>query len=285
MTLSISHLVLEKARDAALNSFSSASDIRLFAKIAWANANMDATPIGGPADIKPINKFCEDAKQNIEILTNQCQQAEQVLTTEILDYIAMSNAPHNLPGVTIGNIRYTTAHQAALYFLKGINACLKATFQQIQWKRDTGVTIDKKMLGNAIVADVETLPLPNFLGTDIEIEAANALAFWRSEFKQTTDSITDSKNDKPNWNSKRRELIFEGKVLKTFRQPAPNQIAILEAFQQDGWPDRIDDPLPYAPNADTRQRLGDAVHRLNKSITSIVFELDGTSVHILWKRL
>ena len=88
--------------------------------------------------------------------------------------------------------------------------------------------------------------------------------------------------DIPQWDKERRELSFSGHVVKRYRQPAKNQIPILEAFQIEGWPARIDDPLPFAKDGDSRQRLADAVLSLNKNDT-IQFELDGTRAGILWK--
>jgi hypothetical protein len=40
-------------------------------------------------------------------------------------------------------------------------------------------------------------------------------------------------------------------VVKEFKLPAPNQETILTAFQEEGWPPRIDDPLPPVPQAET----------------------------------
>ena len=48
----------------------------------------------------------------------------------------------------------------------------------------------------------------------------------------------------PKWLSDRRELRLGDLVVKTFKQPAPNQEIILAAFEEEKWPVRIDDPLP-----------------------------------------
>ena len=87
---------------------------------------------------------------------------------------------------------------------------------------------------------------------------------------------------KPRWDAERRELYFGGALCKKFRQPAKNQEPILQSFEEEGWPSRIDDPLPGDPEADTRQRLADAVRALNAKNAAILFELDGTSEGILW---
>jgi hypothetical protein len=60
-----------------------------------------------------------------------------------------------------------------------------------------------------------------------------------------------------------RCLSLEGAVVKWFRVPAPNQELILSAFEEVGWPEQIDDPLPVTADIDPRTRLHDAIRRLN----------------------
>jgi len=91
-----------------------------------------------------------------------------------------------------------------------------------------------------------------------------------------------SELDTPCWDSERRELRFHGRICKRFRQPAPNQTRVLDAFQEAGWPAKIDDPIPPQGDLDHRQRLADAVRGLNKN-HGIRFELDGTGEGILWR--
>lgn len=68
---------------------------------------------------------------------------------------------------------------------------------------------------------------------------------------------------KPCWNPTRRELSLFGTVVKRFRVPAQNQELILSAFEEEGWPDHIDDPLPVSEDIDPPTRLHDAINRLN----------------------
>ena len=53
------------------------------------------------------------------------------------------------------------------------------------------------------------------------------------------------------------------RVVKHYRVPANNQERILSAFEEVGWPDSIDDPLPVRHDVDPRTRLHDAINRLN----------------------
>ena len=47
----------------------------------------------------------------------------------------------------------------------------------------------------------------------------------------------------PEWDAMYRELRVGRCVIKVYKVPSPNQEAVLEAFQEEGWPHRIDDPL------------------------------------------
>lgn len=97
---------------------------------------------------------------------------------------------------------------------------------------------------------------------------------WEEEKKRTAV--------RPQWNSARGELSWDGSICKRFRQRARNQKTILDAFQEEGWPERIDDPLPGDSKANRRQRLADALRRLNDN-THLRFEFDGTTEGILWR--
>lgn len=70
--------------------------------------------------------------------------------------------------------------------------------------------------------------------------------------------------DKPVWDQDRRELRFGVAVVKRFTQRAGVQEAILAAFEEEGWPGRIDDPLPPLPDQDAPSRLRSAVNNLNR---------------------
>jgi hypothetical protein len=54
-------------------------------------------------------------------------------------------------------------------------------------------------------------------------------------------------------------------LVKAYRRPAPNQELVLAAFEEEGWPPQIDDPLPGSYELDTKQRLHDTIVRLNRN--------------------
>lgn len=88
----------------------------------------------------------------------------------------------------------------------------------------------------------------------------------------------------PHWDLKLRRLMYQGKLVKHFRCPAQNQETILSAFQEEGWPERISDPIPPSKETESKQRLHDAIRSLNRNQTNslIKFRGDGTGEGVLW---
>lgn len=88
----------------------------------------------------------------------------------------------------------------------------------------------------------------------------------------------------PHWDLKLRRLMYQGKLIKHFRCPAQNQETILSAFQEEGWPQRISDPIPPSKETDSKQRLHDAIRSLNRNQTNLLikFHGDGTGEGVLW---
>ena len=89
----------------------------------------------------------------------------------------------------------------------------------------------------------------------------------------------------PVWNPALRELQLSRRFVKRFARPAPILEAILARFQELSWPARIDDPLPPQAGIDPRQRLHDAIKRLNRCQKPqfIRFSGDGTAKGIRWE--
>jgi hypothetical protein len=91
----------------------------------------------------------------------------------------------------------------------------------------------------------------------------------------------------PIWDAVSRRLSLNGYLIKRFKWPAINQEAILCAFQEDGWPARIDDPLPQHPDQDPKRRLADTIKCLNRKQTNALIHFcgDGTGEGVLWERI
>jgi hypothetical protein len=90
---------------------------------------------------------------------------------------------------------------------------------------------------------------------------------------------------KPRWDRNRRELWLGQNLLKVYkRQPAPNQLAILNGFEELGWPPTIDDPIPplkQQTKTQRHQRLKDAVRPLQ--FPGLKFRLDGSAKRVRWE--
>ena len=93
----------------------------------------------------------------------------------------------------------------------------------------------------------------------------------------------------PSWDPDSRCLWLGAEMIKHFRQPAPNQIAILDVFEEDGWANlHIDDPLPGdvdMTEEDAKRRLHDTLHNLNRGLPAgtIRFRGDGTGQGVSWE--
>jgi hypothetical protein len=90
----------------------------------------------------------------------------------------------------------------------------------------------------------------------------------------------------PRWDATGRTLWF-GSLIKRFTVPAPNQEAVLAAFENDGWPSCIPDPMPAAEAIDAKRRLHDTINRLNRchQWRAIRFGGNGIGSGICWRRI
>lgn len=91
----------------------------------------------------------------------------------------------------------------------------------------------------------------------------------------------------PRWDKALRTFLVGEHLVKHFRVPSPNQEAILDAFQEEGWPRSVDDPLPPVSEQHPKRRLRDTVKGLNMHQISplIRFRGDGTGQRVTWELL
>ena len=104
--------------------------------------------------------------------------------------------------------------------------------------------------------------------------------------KLRASSSPSAGRPKPRWYPELHELHFNSSVIKRFKLPARNQELILAAFEEEGWPSRIDDPLPPTGDLDPRQRLRNTIVTLNRhQLTPLLhFRCDGTGCGIQWEQ-
>ena len=90
---------------------------------------------------------------------------------------------------------------------------------------------------------------------------------------------------RPKWDRDRQELRLESRVVKQFKVPASNQETILAAFEEEGWPPRIDDPLPPQGDQDPKRRLQETIKSLNRNQKDslIRFFGDGSGQGVRWE--
>ena len=95
-------------------------------------------------------------------------------------------------------------------------------------------------------------------------------------------SVNGSTTVQPVWDRQRRELRIGEILVKRFKWPAENQERVLDAFQENGWPDYLDDPLKRHPKICPKRRLHDTLKCLNrKQINEVIkFRGDGTGLGI-----
>ncbi|OAI57163.1 hypothetical protein AYO47_01835 [Planctomyces sp. SCGC AG-212-M04] len=92
-------------------------------------------------------------------------------------------------------------------------------------------------------------------------------------------------NPIPIWKKLPRELWYSNQLVKRYRVPAEAQECILEAFQEEGWPACIDDPLPPKKGTLPARRLQDAIKSLNRNrvVKALRFHSNGDGIRVHWE--
>ncbi|MCL4855638.1 MAG: hypothetical protein KJZ78_30090 [Bryobacteraceae bacterium] len=176
---------LEAARGAATNCLATADNIRCFFKLGWATAKP-----------KGVDEFGREAVRGLTEAAKLVTQARECLTFAVNAAIARANPG---PCYVWNDIRYVTAHQAAVYVLRGVMACScealietedAATLfsrlpdQDGEWflcpdriaAAFGGFTGDPQALWQTVHDHLDALPCWDIQGADIMREAANAIA-------------------------------------------------------------------------------------------------------------
>jgi hypothetical protein len=105
-------------------------------------------------------------------------------------------------------------------------------------------------------------------------------AEYRRLLRDIGETETRTRQSKlPEWDREGGQLRLDGTTIRTVRRlsVAENIVAILDAFQTEGWCSRID-----APGQLQDQTLHDAVYSLNKSLEKIKFHVSGDGAHVRW---
>ena len=160
-------------------------------------------------------------------------------------------------------------------------------FQEVAWLESVpspfrGSKSQKKTkLRNAIKALNAGHRITNQIRFCVDDEDENYVSYEM----MATPVAKRSDSRKPFWDPLRAQLNFKGKVLKQYRWLAPNQAWVLAAFQEQGWPSQIDDPLPDS-DTNPKVRIHDTIKYLNRGLTlkRIKFRGDGKGEGVLWEK-
>src|SRR5262249_19199732 len=79
----------------------------------------------------------------------------------------------------------------------------------------------------------------------------------------------------PRGREDQKELRLGERLVKKFRVPARSQILVLEAFEEERWPYRIDNPLPPLRQLSAADRLNQAIRKLNRHQRSPLLRFRG----------
>lgn len=100
---------------------------------------------------------------------------------------------------------------------------------------------------------------------------------------------------KPKLNREGRKLFFDGKQIAHYKRESPDQWTVLCAFDESGWPDEIDDPLPqrksrdgeYRDSKEAVARTADNMTRKlkddNRGRAPIIFATNGNRTGFRWR--
>lgn len=101
---------------------------------------------------------------------------------------------------------------------------------------------------------------------------------------QTSDALAAA-NLGPSWDKAARKLTFGNHLLHRFHHPAPMAEIILDTFEEEGWPEHIDDPLAPLDGRREPDRLRKQIYALNRRLQNplIKFCMDGTGQGLRWE--
>lgn len=86
----------------------------------------------------------------------------------------------------------------------------------------------------------------------------------------------------PRWLARTGELWFDGEIVRRVRNAAKATLVvrILDAFEESGWPRKIDDPVTSGGDSSQRRR---AIESLNTGLTRIRFACAGDGTSFSWE--
>jgi hypothetical protein len=116
----------------------------------------------------------------------------------------------------------------------------------------------------------------------VEFRLENAT--WLTPVSAESESrIDDKQSQKPSWSRHEYKLrLGETTIRKVKRQADSNIVKVLDAFEEQGWPGHIDDPVQHDLYP---LRIHETIRSLNTRLRLIRFHADGEGKGICWERL
>lgn len=101
--------------------------------------------------------------------------------------------------------------------------------------------------------------------------------------RQIGEPVEDTKDGpRPVWDAENGELFYRGKMIRKVSPQGTAIRPVLNAFEEDGWRRRIDNPLTGGAKSN---KLRETVRTLNSGLKHIKFYADGTATGILWQEV
>lgn len=186
--------------------------------------------------------------------------------------------------------------QPRLQFAVEIDDLLAAglTANDLRWLSAKGYVEIAAEISKSRFHQPRRFGLPNSLSarqcailTDAGLLLAEQICGAPSDEAHAGPSRRPSSSNVPRWDAAGRILWFGSHLIKRFTVPAANQEIVLGAFDEQGWPVCIDDPLPPKDEIDTKRRLHNTIKRLNQSheCRLIRFAGSGTGLGVRWEQV
>lgn len=205
---------------------------------------------------------------------NSFLQSAGLTNTEIRWLVSMDYVEHREEDTLPGQAGRSFRPANKLVF--GENSCFVLTQRGVEFSQQllaeqyhgNGVDSSEGLLAREELANRKVRSIVNGRSPDAETDESNAADF-----------------DIPLWDPHRRELHFMGKLVKQFKLPSPNQESLLNAFAEEGWPPRIDNPLLPQPEQNCKSQLNNSIKGLNRNQkhSLIRFKGDGTGEGVIWE--
>lgn len=235
-------------------------------------------PAGGGLAERPLGSVPSRVKQALGLLLESYDYAQDV-GCDLWEFAV--EADHLLPlGVTASDCRWlhyrglveharelTAIGEDRRSFRRG--GVLKINRRTCFVLTQTGEQYARALAGDAAV--IPMMPAPDL--------PPSFLAKKSSLPRDLAPNVT------PTWDRDRQQLRVGRIIVKEFKVPAPNQEAILAAFQEENWVPRIDDPLPPLADVEPKRRLHDTISSLNRNQREplIRFLGDGSGQGARWE--